>query len=44
MPEVIQKLRRIKRLDREEVFAHLPTNRCGQANRRYMVEVPDDRF
>lgn len=31
-------------LDRDEIFAHLPPNRCGEADRRYMAEVLDDGF
>lgn len=31
-------------LDRDEVFSHLPPNRCGEADRRYMAEVLDDGF
>ena len=44
MPEVIQELQRIKRLNPEEIFAHLPPNRCGEVDRRYMAEVLDDGF
>lgn len=31
-------------LDRDEIFAHLPPNRCGEADRRYMAEVLNDGF
>jgi perosamine synthetase len=31
-------------LDRDEIFSHLPPNRCGEADRRYMAEVLDDGF
>ena len=31
-------------LDREEIFRHLPPNRVGEADRRYMDEVLDDGF
>ena len=42
--EVIRELERIKRLDAADIFAHLPPNRCGRADRRYMDEVLDDGF
>jgi len=32
------------RLDAQEIFAHLPPNRCGEADRRYMNEVLDAGF
>ena len=32
------------KLDPEEIFSHLPANRCGEADRRYMNEVLDDGF
>ena len=32
------------KLDPEEIFGHLPPNRCGEADRRYMNEVLDDGF
>lgn len=32
------------RLNPEEVFSHLPQNRCGEQDRRYMNEVLDDGF
>jgi len=31
-------------LDAETIFGHLPPNRCGEADRRYMAEVLDDGF
>ena len=31
-------------IDPKEIFSHLPANRCGQADRRYMNEVLDDGF
>ena len=31
-------------LDPTEIFAHLPANRCGQADRSYLNEVLDDGF
>jgi len=31
-------------LDPQEIFSHLPPNRCGEADRRYMAEVLDDGF
>ena len=34
----------IDQLDGKEIFAHLPPNRCGEADRRYMAEVLDDGF
>ena len=44
MLEVIRELERIKRLDAEDIFGHLPPRRCGPADRRYMDEVLDDGF
>ena len=32
------------RLDPTEIFSHLPPERCGEADRRYMAEVLDDGF
>ena len=32
------------RTDPEEIFRHLPANRCGEADRRYMSEVLDAGF
>lgn len=32
------------KLDPEEIFGHLPPNRCGDAERRYMAEVLDAGF
>jgi perosamine synthetase len=32
------------RLDPVEIFSHLPPNRCGEADRRYLNEVLDDGF
>jgi len=34
----------IENLDPEEIFSHLPPNRCGEADRRYMNEVLDAGF
>lgn len=34
----------IDRLDGKAIFALLPPNRCGEADRRYMAEVLDDGF
>ncbi len=31
-------------LDAQEIFSHLPSNRCGEADRRYMDEVLEDGF
>jgi len=31
-------------LDPKEIFDHLPPNRCGEADRRYVAEVLDDGF
>jgi perosamine synthetase len=31
-------------LDPDDIFARLPSNRCGEADRRYMAEVLDDGF
>jgi perosamine synthetase len=31
-------------IDPKEIFSHLPANRCGEADRRYMKEVLDDGF
>ena len=31
-------------IDPKEIFSHLPANRCGEADRRYMNEVLDDGF
>ncbi len=31
-------------LDPKEIFAHLPPNRCGETERRYVNEVLDDGF
>ena len=31
-------------LDPAEIFSHLPPNRCGEADRRYMNEVLDEGF
>ena len=31
-------------IDPKEIFSHLPANRCGDADRRYMNEVLDDGF
>lgn len=31
-------------MDPKEIFDHLPANRCGQADRRYVNEVLDDGF
>jgi len=42
--KVIQDLERIKCLDLEEIFSHLPPNRCGAVDRQYMDEVLDDGF
>jgi perosamine synthetase len=33
-----------RKLDAAEVFGHLPPNRCGDLDRRYMKEVLDDGF
>jgi perosamine synthetase len=33
-----------EKLDREEVFSHLPPNRVGERDRRYVKEVLDDGF
>ncbi len=32
------------RSDPEDIFSHLPPNRCGEADRRYINEVLDDGF
>ena len=34
----------LDQLDGEEIFAHLPPRRSGEADRRYMDEVLDDGF
>ena len=31
-------------LDAQEIFAHLPRNRCGERDRHYMEEVLQDGF
>ena len=43
-PKVVDELERIKHLDAEEIFDHLPSKRCGEADRRYITEVLDDGF
>lgn len=40
----MSKMLNIENLDPEEIFGHLPPNRCGQADRRYMNEVLDAGF
>ena len=42
--KAVQELERIKQLEAEEIFAHLPPNRCGEADRRYVDEVLEDGF
>jgi perosamine synthetase len=32
------------KMDPKDIFSHLPANRCGPADRRYMNEVLDDGF
>ncbi len=34
----------MKTLNAKEIFAQLPPNRCGEADRKYMQEVLDDGF
>ena len=33
-----------EKLDAQEIFCHLPPNRCGEKDRQYMKEVLDDGF
>lgn len=37
-------MKAIEELKPDEIFSHLPPNRCGELDRRYMAEVLDDGF